>query len=464
MGLHQKETPRTLVRMRWVAVATAAAALALPSLAAAKSIIVNTTVDQFDSDGSRCSLREAIWAANNDSATKSPGCDAGSGTDQVVVGAGTFNLTRSAPFPTPTAEDGNVYGDLDITAPLTILHTGIRPATISGRVNSERVFEIVSGNVTMDGLTITDGEAFTGPEDHGGGILNAGQLTLRRSTIEGNGATFGGALSTEGPSTATLTNVTLSSNGASEDGGGISVESGGTVSLLNATISGNIADSDHSGGGDGGGIFSGGTLNMRDTVLGGNHDNGGEAHDCTKLGGAINSLGQNLVGNTNGCDYDASGGDIVNRSAGVLPLMDNGGPTETIALKKSSPAIDRGGSCASTDQRGVKRSLGGRCDIGAWELVRCQGVVVNRIGTGGPDLMSGTGIADGFLGLGGSDTIRGLAGNDGLCGGNGGDRLEGGAGNDGLDGGSGRDTCLGGSGKNTKRSCELPKRKKHRAA
>ena len=42
------------------------------------------------------------------------------------------------------------------------------------------------------------------------------------------------------------------------------------------------------------------------------------------------------------------------------------------------------GACPSTDQRGVPRSLGGRCDKGAYERVSCQGKLVNRVGTERP--------------------------------------------------------------------------------
>jgi len=50
--------------------------------------------------------------------------------------------------------------------------------------------------------------------------------------------------------------------------------------------------------------------------------------------------------------------------------MDNGGPTKTMALSASSPALDAGddATCEATDQRGVSRPQGSHCDIGAFEL------------------------------------------------------------------------------------------------
>ncbi|WP_223847121.1 T9SS type A sorting domain-containing protein [Hymenobacter montanus] len=51
----------------------------------------------------------------------------------------------------------------------------------------------------------------------------------------------------------------------------------------------------------------------------------------------------------------------------LSPLANNGGPTQTMALRAGSPAIDAGGSsCPATDQRGLVRV--GACDIGAYEF------------------------------------------------------------------------------------------------
>ena len=76
------------------------------------------------------------------------------------------------------------------------------------------------------------------------------------------------------------------------------------------------------------------------------------------------SLGHNLIGDSNGCEMDASGSDL-GGNAGLEPLRSNGGPTETHALKRSSKAIDAGPNDApNTDQRGVKRH---DPDIGAYE-------------------------------------------------------------------------------------------------
>ena len=84
-----------------------------------------------------------------------------------------------------------------------------------------------------------------------------------------------------------------------------------------------------------------------------------------------------LIGDTTGSGITATpgSGNIVNQSALLGPLADNGGSTLTHALLPGSPAIDTGnnalaldenGNPLETDQRGVIRVVGA-ADIGAFE-------------------------------------------------------------------------------------------------
>jgi CSLREA domain-containing protein len=441
-----------------LALALTGVGLLLPATAPAATIQVTTSADEFTT-GNRCSLREAIWSANNDSVVQAPGCRSGNGADLIRVPAGTYRLTRTATPSVLTAENGNAFGDLDITAPVAIVHPGIRRAVINSDVFTERVFHVLSHGVSLQGLTIVDGRAL----DSGGGILTQGSLTVIGTTILDNSAPEGGGLATTASGSARLTNVTISNNSASGDGGGVFVASGGRVTLRSATVANNTADSNDDGAGDGGGVFTRGLLRLRNTLVAGNFDEGSEAHDCARLGGGFDSLGHNLIGNANGCGYRRGTGDVLNQSARLLDLTDNGGPTETHAVRKTSPAIGNGVACPETDQRGALRT-GRRCTIGAWELVRCQGVVVNRVGTNSSELLLGTSGPDGFIGFAGRDSIRAFSGNDGLCGDLGNDRLEGGDGNDHLAGGAGndrmnggpdRDVCRGGPGVDVAVRCEV---------
>ncbi len=67
--------------------------------------------------------------------------------------------------------------------------------------------------------------------------------------------------------------------------------------------------------------------------------------------------------------------DLTGKNPQLGPLQDNGGPTPTMALAATSPAVDAGddSSCPATDQRGISRPQGPHCDIGAFELVPSAG-------------------------------------------------------------------------------------------
>ena len=434
--------------------------------AAAATISVTTPGDEFTANGAACSLREAIWAANNDSAAQAPGCTAGSGLDTIEVPEGIYNLTRAG-----VNENADVTGDLNVTAPVTIRHVGSGSTVVDAK-GLDRVFHTTAaGGVTISDLVIQGGST-AATATSGGGILNSGVLTVTGSTITGNSSGLhGGGIETFGAAaTLNLTDSTVAGNQSAGDGGGID-DSQGRVTLLNDTISGNLADSDRNGTGDGGGIgvFSAGAvLTTQSTIDAGNSDSGGQSPDCTsQIVARLASLGQTLIGNTGGCSLVPGAGDVFGLSPKLGALDDNGGPTPTEALLRGSPAIDKGANCAPADQRGVPRSLGGACDIGAYELVRCKGRAANVIGTNSDDLLTGSAGTDVFLLLGGDDKAFGLGGNDVFCGGagrdkeyggsgrdveygdTGADHLVGGPGNDHLFGGGGKDSLFGDGGRDT---------------
>jgi hypothetical protein len=304
------------------------------------------------------------------------------------------------------------------------------------------------GSAQISRVTIRNGRG----AGSGGGIENDGVLTLTDSTVSGNETTmsFGGGIANGG--TATLTNVTVSGNRSAGDSGGIDND-GASMTLNNVTVSGNTA-----GTGSGGGIHrESGQLNIRNSIIAGNVDTGGENPDCS---GSPTSLGNNFIGTTLGCAYTPAAGDKVGGNPLLGALADNGGPTFTHALLAGSPALDSAGAGATpADQRGVPRV---KPDMGAYERVMCGRAVVNRVGTAGRDKLKGTRGADGIIGLKGRDTLLGLSGKDGLCGGGGPDTLKGGNGKDRLIGqkgrdrmfgGKGNDSCKGGSGRDTEASC-----------
>ncbi len=132
--------------------------------------------------------------------------------------------------------------------------------------------------------------------------------------------------------------------------------------MSNSTISGNSADW-------GGGITNGGTGTLANTIVAGN--------SATNAGpdaeGTFTSQGYNLIGHPSGSSGWV-GSDLQNVNPRLGPLRNNGGPTQTHALLPASPAINaipKGtngcGTEITTDQRGVKRPQGSKCEIGSFE-------------------------------------------------------------------------------------------------
>ncbi|GBD27092.1 hypothetical protein HRbin30_02436 [bacterium HR30] len=227
------------------------------------------------------------------------------------------------------------------------------------------IFNNTGATVTITNSTISSNSAAV----HGGGMFNdfGGTVTITTSTISGNSATrFGGGIVND-EGTVKLTNSTISGNSAGGDGGGI--WNNGTVNASFITIAQNSADAS----GQGGGIFSntGATTNIKDAIVGDNTAGGGGAN-CS---GGVTASGANLA-----TDGSCSGFTQVTSAAlNLQPLGNYGGATETHALPAGSVAIDGvlSGQCndlnntvVTTDQRGVPRPQGPRCDVGAYETTR----------------------------------------------------------------------------------------------
>jgi hypothetical protein len=83
-------------------------------------------------------------------------------------------------------------------------------------------------------------------------------------------------------------------------------------------------------------------------------------------GGSILDGGHNLAYGDSSCPPTFASG---NPNLGAL--QDNGGSAPTISLQSGSAAIDQipaGANCPSSDERGVRRPSGPKCDIGAYEV------------------------------------------------------------------------------------------------
>jgi probable HAF family extracellular repeat protein len=247
----------------------------------------------------------------------------------------------------------------------------------------------ISGNsVGVDGETVTiTGCTVRGNTSSGVGNSSDGTLTVTDSTVASNG---GEGIFNSSYAMATITDSTVSGN----SGFGIYNNDDGTVTVTNSTISDNSNSFGASGirNGDGtvtitdstisanyGGIGNfGGLVVVRNTIIAGNSRPG--APEIWNVNGLLESLGHNLIGDGTGAS-GFRGTDLVGTSSHPLdpklgPLQDNGGPTQTMALLPSSPAIAAGDptDAPPTDQRGpgYQRVVHGIIDIGAFQVQTTQ--------------------------------------------------------------------------------------------
>ncbi|MFN8159967.1 MAG: right-handed parallel beta-helix repeat-containing protein [Solirubrobacterales bacterium] len=224
----------------------------------------------------------------------------------------------------------------------------------------------VFGRVVISKSTVAGNHA-TGD---GGGVYNDDKhrLIVRDSTISGNSAENGGGIHNDG-GTVQLVNVTLAGNRASEYGGGISQVPGAVARLNAVTVARNTANDDGAGGEGGGGLSgdSGAAYEIRNSLIALNEvGTGGTGPDCL-FGAPQASKGHNLFGDAAGCLGLPGPTDLVRSNPRIGRLADNGGPTETIALRKRSAAIGHASKATSPkrDQRGVSRDE--HPDSGAFE-------------------------------------------------------------------------------------------------
>lgn len=291
----------------------------------AQPILGGSTVVVNTSDSGAGSLRQAVLIANN----------AGS--------AATITFSNNLSGQTITLTSGQLTLSNTVTISGSALPGGIQ---INGNASS-RIFEVLSGStVALDSLILTNGRAIGGS---GGGILNAGNLTVRRCTLVGNRASFyGGGIENNGAESLVINQSTFTANQCNQGGGGALDISVGPVLLQQSTLVGNVALV--SGGAGGVGNYSSG-VTINNSIVAGN-----------------TSPGQpNLEGNT----MTFTGVNLTNSTPLLAPLGKYGGPTPTMPPLTGSPAIDgcTNGTSFTTDQRGQPRIVGAFADIGAVEGV-----------------------------------------------------------------------------------------------
>lgn len=348
--------------------------LANPAMAGTSSYDVTKTADTNDGTcDADCSLREAIVANNINN------------RDDINVPAGTYKLTIRG-----RDEDLAATGDLDIRKGVTIRGEGARNTIIDGN-GIDRVFHTpiqfpsTVFTVSIFGVKITGGAI---PDSVGGGILHTARgstLNLSDSTVSGNSALQGGGINSGGgqgfgetvrifrstisgntapggqgggiqnTENLTLENTTVSGN-RSRFGGGI-MQTSGTLRITDSTIAFNTARQ------PGGGIFvNSGAPTLKNAIVSNNQSDFAPFKNCST---SVTSEGNNLERGTS-CGFSGPGDKNADPRLGEL--ANNGGPTNTHALLRRSPAINAGGSpFPATDQRGIPRPQGFANDIGSFE-------------------------------------------------------------------------------------------------
>jgi CSLREA domain-containing protein len=290
-------------------------------------ITVNSLADDADGTDGECTLREAIIAANTDTASgmATGECAAGSATENDVINFAlpgtapwTVNLTTELP-PLSTNIEMDGPGDDQLTVRRDDTAENFRIFTVTGDTTE----------VTISGLTISNGNTGDFCGGSGGGISNEGDgtVTVTDSTISDNTACNGGGMANDGEGSLKVTGSTISGNTADGDGGGIDTQTCDgavmAVTVTDSTISDNTARF------DGGGIGNGcdGAVTVTDSTISGN--TAGFGFNFGAEGGGIHSnhdsnlkvTGSTISGNTAAAgSFSSDGGGIYYTTSGDVSL------------------------------------------------------------------------------------------------------------------------------------------------
>jgi chitodextrinase len=329
-------------------------------------------------------------------------------TGKVTIQGSGATVARSSASGTPTFRVFDVASSGSLTLNSVTISNGLAN---NGQQGGGGIFN--RGTLTITGSTFTGNSAPSSSGTSGGGINNNGTLNLSTSTFTGNSAQEGGGVFNQ--KTATITNDAFTSNTATIYGGGALLNAAGTMTVTGSTFTGNtgpgggaidndttlsISDSTfngNTGGTNGGGaIINFGPTTMTQTTVTGNSSPYGA--NILNYTGFTLKISMSIVGNGQGggpncgggqpltdagynidtgssCGFSTANHSLSSTNPQLGPLASNGGPTKTMALPVGSPAVDAipastPGCTGTTDQRGITRTQGAGCDIGAYELVQ----------------------------------------------------------------------------------------------
>lgn len=350
-----------------------------------------TLMDVTLSDNT-ASLGGGIYA-NNSTLTLTNTTISGNRASSSGGGISAFNSTVSLTNSTISGNSGSSGGGIRADYASHIMLTGSTITNNTATYSGGGVMALRTGtSLTLDHTTVTDNMLASYSVLHYGGglyVSTSAYAKLTASTISGNSGFRGGGISARNSANVKVIDSTISHNGQSYSGGGLDVDNS-TVTLVNSTLTGNAA---HSGGAaselsaaylmlfdstvsantanTGGGVDAnlGSTLALTNTILSGNS---GSQPDANVVGGSVFSAYNSLLGTA--ASPGAAQNNVISDSPGLSALAYHGGPTQTMALSPTSPALDVGDNTkvpagVMFDQRGTgnPRISNSTVDIGAFE-------------------------------------------------------------------------------------------------
>jgi hypothetical protein len=348
---------------------TAALLLAIAAPASAATFTVTTTADGAGScSGATCpTLRAAITETNRLT-----------GTNAIVLPAGTYALTSALPVVTNTLtitgasavttkiSGNNTFRLLEVNTlrSLIVAHVTLTGGNANSGIGGDVLVDL-NGTLTLDHSTVTAGAAL-----HGGGITNQGTTYVIQSLVNGNSGN--GIYNLGGNVAATLTvadsTIALNTGPGIESTGNV----GNSVTITRSTIASNAAN---------GLTNSSGTMTLSGSIVADN-----TSGNCSA---AVGDGGGNAdTGSTCGLAGATDRQKVSNSSHQLVAnALTPAGETQVLAVPAGSVAIDLAGACSGSDQRDLLRPQGAACDAGAYEF---DPVPDTRIDSGPPAVTGGS--------------------------------------------------------------------------
>jgi hypothetical protein len=330
------------------------------------------------------------------------------GAPGAVTIAGLHIADGTAPDSGSAADHG---GDiLNEDADLTVSDAVISGGTAS--LFSGGFYHGYGGGISSDGapLTLLSTIVSGNRADYGGGaeVGSGAEFHIEGSTILGNSVdAYAGGIEAHG-GTGTIDGSTISGNTAVGQGAGGSLWATGSsaITVRNSTVSGNTSSS-----GVGGGLdlqtYQTASLTIVASTVAANQALAAGGMAVARVSGALPAQLEDTIVATNSASIEAAdvrgpvttafsligdpagatiaeavpGSDLLGVDPQLGPLQDNGGPTQTMALSPSSPAVNTGSAYGlGNDERSDPRPVlypgvplstapgADGADIGAFEL------------------------------------------------------------------------------------------------